>query len=94
MKPERKIQRNSSGTKGRNCGRRGLFSFTRNNEVAVLRAENETLNERNEQVNAAYEDLKRAFDRLIKRTELLEDLTAVFVPDRKRYDIWQEGKRW
>ena len=48
----------------------------------------------NADLSYEYDEMCRAFERLKRRAELLEDLTAIYVPDRRAYDIWQEGRRW
>ncbi len=62
--------------------------------VNALRRENESLRLKNADLSYEYDEMCRAFERLKCRTELLEDLTAIYVPERRAYDIWQEGRRW
>ncbi len=68
---------------GKKRGKRLHFSFFGNDRFLRLEEEILNLTEKNAQIFQDYHELQHAFDRLKRRAELLEDLTAVFVPDRR-----------
>ncbi len=83
-----------SGKGENSIERKRKFWSRKDSAVYNLRSENESLRMQNADLSYEYDEMCRAFERLKRRAELLEDLTAIYVPDRRAYDIWQEGRRW
>ena len=83
-----------SGKGENSTERKRKVCSSKDSAVNALRRENESLRLKNADLSYEYDEMCRAFERLKRRTELLEDLTAIYVPERRAYDIWQEGRRW